>query len=104
MRAIRLLLAGEIPAREAFWTWQVARGLPINLACTLTALVLVATAADDAVLPLWLAAVLHLAAVPYNVVCLLGVWRGVERQAADGREAALLRAAAAAVFVLYLVL
>jgi hypothetical protein len=104
MSPIRRLLAGEIPAREAFWTWQVSRGLPVNLACTLAALVLVVTAADGAIVPLWLAAALHVAAVPYNAVCLLGVWRGIDRQEPPGREAALLRAASVAVFVFYLAL
>ena len=87
-----------LPAREAFWTWLVWRGFLLNAACTLGALVLVATAPDGATLLLWLAAFLHLIAVPYNTLCLVGIWRSTDTSAVA------YRVAAALVFVVFLVL
>ena len=101
MQAINRLLAGEFPPRDAFWNWLVARGLVLNVACTAAAMALVATAAENATWPLWLAAFLHLAAVPFNVVCTIGVWRATTTDApTDTRY----RAASLVLFVAYLIL
>ncbi|MEZ4387192.1 MAG: hypothetical protein R3D98_06365 [Candidatus Krumholzibacteriia bacterium] len=103
MTTLGRLLAGEVPPREAFWNWLLARGLVLNLGCTLGALVLVATA-GDAAWPLWLAAALHLAAVPLNAICVLGIWRATARHPLAATQAAFLRAASVIVFIVYLVL
>jgi hypothetical protein len=90
-----------MPVRESFWSWLVLRGLLLNAGCTLGALVLVA-AAPDATPLLWLAVLLHLAAVPYNLVCLVGIWRSAARTPED-RTADALKVAAIVLVVAYMV-
>jgi hypothetical protein len=104
MRTIERLWTGEIPPREAFWGWLVARGLVVNLGCTALALALVASAPEGSAWPLWLAVVAHIAAVPYNAVCVVGLWRGLDRRGGAEPAAWPLRAASVALFVAYLVL
>lgn len=88
---------------EVFWTWLVFRGLLLNVGCTLGALVLVGVAPEGATGLLWLAAGLHLAAIPYNVACLLGVWRSAARGGAEP-SADRYRAVALLVVAAYVVL
>jgi len=95
------LWRGEAPVREAFWSWLVFRGFLLNAGCTLGALVLVADAPDATPL-LWLAVLLHLAAVPYNLVCLVGIWRSAARTP-DDRTADALKVAAVLLVVAYMV-
>jgi hypothetical protein len=104
MTTMARLWSGEIPPREIFWAWLIARGLVLNLACTIAALVLVATAPADSVGWLWLAAAVHLAAVPFNVICLMGLWRGLDRQDPADPGGWMLRLGALAVVAAYLVL
>jgi hypothetical protein len=70
MTGLRRLWRGELPLKEAFWTWAVGIGLTINLAALLISLILVTE--DRAVAAL---VVGHGISVPYNIVATVGVWR-----------------------------
>lgn len=102
VNAIRRLWKGEAPVREIFWNWLVFRGILVNAGCTFLALALVATAPEGATSLLWLAVLLHLAAIPYNLACLVGIWRSAARTPDDATAAAL-KLAAALLVVLYVV-
>jgi len=112
MRSLIDLWHGRRPLNEAFWTWTVVWGLVVNLACTFLALGIAALdtgagreSETGGVTPLGvLAAVTHFAAIPYNVVCLVGVWRSGARSTLPAQTVSVLRAAAVAVFVAYLVI
>ncbi len=78
MRTLRRLWAGELPLREAFWTWAVGGGLVVNIATTLAFLALISMDRPIAAL---LAG--YGLSVPYNVLATVGVWRSADRHEGD---------------------
>jgi hypothetical protein len=74
MTKLRALWYGDLPLREAFWTYAVTVGLALNV---ITMLVFLALLSWD--LPLAALFVGYALAVPYNVVALVGVWRSAAR-------------------------
>ena len=74
MRALSDLWAGRLPLAAAFWTWAVLVGIAVNGLATAGTLAVLA--AD---LPAALAVSVHLLPVPYNVACVVGVWRSAGR-------------------------
>ena len=78
MSGIRRLWRGELPLKEAFWTWAVCIGLTINLAALMISLILVTE--DRAVAAL---VVGHGITLPYNFVATVGVWRSAAHHAGD---------------------
>jgi hypothetical protein len=82
------LWSGGLPLGEAFWTWVVAVGVPLNLATSLAFLFLM-----SADLP-WLAVFAgYVLSVPYNVVAVVGVWRAAARYEGEPQNADLARVA-----------
>ena len=69
------LWRGELDLGRAFWRWLVGAGLLVNTACTAAAMAVLALGPDGSAWPPAAAAALHLAAVPFNAICLAGVWR-----------------------------
>ena len=78
MRSLYRLWAGELPLREAFWTWAVAGALAVNIVTSLLFLTLVTL--DRPILALFIG---YGCSVPYNVVALVGVWRAADRHRGD---------------------
>jgi hypothetical protein len=74
MTRLRALWLGELPLREAFWTYAVAIALVVNLTTTLLLLALLLWEQPWAAL-----FVGYALAVPYNVLALVGVWRSAAR-------------------------
>lgn len=74
MKTLRRLWAGEIPLTQAFWTFAVLYGLVVNLATTAAALALFSQDAPTA-----LGVLVYLAAMPYNVLVVVAVWRSAAR-------------------------
>jgi hypothetical protein len=71
------LWAGRLALPTAFWHWMVFWGFLINLVATIGSLA-VLVAAGGVAPQAWAAALsvaLHLLPVPYNIACLVGVWR-----------------------------
>lgn len=83
---ITTLWSGRKPLPEAFWHFGIVTGFIVNLIASLAALVLFTTDAPD-----WLAATIHFAPVPYNLLVLVGVWRSAARWRGEGRWADLAR-------------
>ncbi len=74
------LRAGAVPLAEAFWWYGIAYGLLVNALATMAAFALIALDA-----PGWVAIVVHMAPLPYNLLVLVGVWRSAaNRQGAPG--------------------
>lgn len=78
MRSLGRLWAGELPLREAFWSWAVAGGLIVNIVTTLVFLALVSL--DQLVAALIVG---YGCSVPYNIVAVVGVWRAADRHEGD---------------------
>jgi hypothetical protein len=68
------LWAGRLPLAQAFWKHAVLIGLAVNLAATVASLGAIAAGLSSA-----LALALHLAPLPYTLVCAAGVWRSAAR-------------------------
>jgi hypothetical protein len=78
LKSLYRLWAGELPLREAFWTWAVAGALAVNIVTSLLFLTLVTL--DRPILALIIG---YGCSVPYNVVALVGVWRAADRHRGD---------------------
>jgi hypothetical protein len=65
---------GEIPLPRAFWLYAVGYGTIINLIVTGLALGVLAAGG-----PGWLALVVFLAPLPYNLLAVVAVWRSADR-------------------------
>ncbi|HOX24785.1 MAG TPA: hypothetical protein PLL30_03350 [Candidatus Krumholzibacteria bacterium] len=111
MRRLRELWNGRLSLADAFWSWLVVKGLVVNLMCTFVALGILAVdtdrdaAGERAVTLLGaFAVVAHLAAVPFNLICVVGVWRSSAAATRPSWLAPAARAAALATFVAYLVI
>jgi hypothetical protein len=74
MTRLRALWLGDLPLREAFWTYAVAVALVINISTTLLFLVLISWDRPIAAL-----VVGYALTVPYNIVALVGGWRSATR-------------------------
>lgn len=83
---VTTLWTGRMPLPEAFWHFGIVYGFIVNLLASLAALVLFTTDA-----PNWLAATVYFTPVPYNLLVLVGVWRGAARWTGEGRWADLAR-------------
>lgn len=90
MKKLRSLWLGELPLREAFWTWAIGVGLLVNV--TTSALFLAMIAADRP----WAALLFGYAlSVPYNVLAVVGVWRSAAHYEGPISHAELARLVAA---------
>lgn len=69
------LWAGELPLRDAFWTWAVGGGILVNLVTSLAFLALVSLG-----WPILALVVGYGGSVPYNIAAVVGVWRSAERE------------------------
>lgn len=78
MQRLHRLWAGDLPLREAFWSWALAGGLAVNVLTSLLFLVLVLN--DRLILAF---VVGYGCSIPYNVVALVGVWRSADRYGGD---------------------
>ena len=78
VRWIASLWRGEIPLARVFWEYAIAWGTLINLLCTGAALVVFVKAG-----PAWLGLLLHFAAIPYNILVTVSVWRAADRERAN---------------------
>ena len=68
------LWRGDLPLREAFWTWIVTVGLLVNVVTSVLFLILIMQ--DQA----WAALLIgYGVSLPYNVVATTGVWRAAVR-------------------------
>ena len=74
MKRLAALWRGEVPLSEAFWTWFVFVGVPLNLATSVLFLVLISMERPVAAL-----VVGYLLSVPYNILVAVGVWRAAGR-------------------------
>jgi hypothetical protein len=77
MRIMMNLVAlwrGDLPLREAFWTWAVTVGLLVNVVTSVLFLILIMQ--DLA----WAALIIgYGVSLPYNVVATVGVWGAASR-------------------------
>lgn len=96
-RRLSEIWRGDIPLAQAFWQYGVVYGLAINFA--FSALALLAHAAFGSIV---LTAIVHFAAVPYNLLVFAGVWRSADRHAGPSWQAGLAKAAMAAMFTVLL--
>lgn len=85
---VRRMAAGEVPLPMAFWGYAILYGLFVNGFASLAALMVVAAAG-----PPWLAALLFLLPIPYNLLIALGVWKSAGRWQGPPPWAALARLA-----------
>ena len=90
MKKLRALWSGHLPLSEAFWTWVIAIGLPLNLATSVASLALIS--ADQ---PWTALAAGYMVSVPYNVLVTVGVWRSAAIHEGDRQHAELARAVTA---------
>jgi hypothetical protein len=67
---------GRIPAAVLLWPEMLGVGTAVNLIATLLAVTVVIQGG-----PGWLAALLHLAPMPYNVHLFVALWRAPDRTA-----------------------
>jgi hypothetical protein len=67
---------GEVSLVRVFWEYAIGWGTLINLLCTGAALVVFI---KDG--PVWLGLLIHFAAIPYNVLMVVSVWRAAAREA-----------------------
>ena len=82
MAKLAALWSGDLPLEEAFWTWVVMVGLPLNLATSVMFLVLIM---QDMPLAALMAG--YALSIPYNVVATVGVWRSAARYAGPASHA-----------------
>lgn len=79
---LRLLWSGGLPLPVAFWNYAVFWGVLINIAASLSSLVVLAAAGASTAEASWpplVALALHLLPTPYNILVLVGVWRSAAR-------------------------
>lgn len=81
------LWSGNLPLKEAFWTWTVTIGLLVNLASSILFLVLIL---QDSPLAAVIAG--YAISVPYNILATVGVWRSAARYGGATIHADLARA------------
>jgi hypothetical protein len=74
MRAVLEFWRGGLPLGRALWLWGILGGGVVNLFSTLLAVALLAAGAS-----LWLAALVFVAHIFWNLVLLVGVWRSAGR-------------------------
>ena len=91
MRSVVELWRGELPLGRAFWLWGVLGGGVVALFATILALALLTTGA-----PAWLAVLVFVAHLPWNLVLLVGVWRSAGRPEVGRDTTYLARSAIAA--------
>jgi hypothetical protein len=100
------LWAGHLPLPRAFWHFMIFWGFLINLGATIASLAVLVAVGGGAP-PAWAGAVsvaLHLLPVPYNIACLVGVWRSAGRPEVEPTPRLLTRGAAVAwTFVMLLI-
>jgi hypothetical protein len=70
LRGIASLWRGEMPLARVFWEYAIAWGTLLNLLCTGAALAVFIKGGPD-----WLGLLLHFAAIPYNLLLTVSVWR-----------------------------
>jgi hypothetical protein len=80
---LRSFWRGEVALGRAFWLWGIVGGGLVNLYVTLLGLALLAAG-----VPAWLAVLMLVAPIPWNLVLLVGVWRSAG-QPAVARDIAL---------------
>ncbi len=90
MQHLRCLWFGDLPLREAFWTWAVGIGLAVNV---LTSLGFLALVSNDRLLLAFIVG--YGFSIPYNVAALVGVWRSADRYTGDPALASAARIIAA---------
>lgn len=74
MTILVALWRGELPLRDAFWTWAVTVGLLVNTVTSVLFLILIMQ--DLA----WTALLVgYGVSLPYNVLATVGVWRAAVR-------------------------
>ena len=88
--SLKQLWLGQLPLGEAFWRWLITYDLILNLAATLSAIMLIVAEA-----PIVLAVIVHLLPLPYSLFAAIGVWRS-----ADGFEGNPSLAAAAKIVII----
>jgi hypothetical protein len=86
MSQLQRLWSGQLPLREAFWTYAVVGGLAVNGITSFLFLILI-----SADWPLAALAVGYGLSVPYNIVVVVGVWRAAERDEGPRTRTDLLR-------------
>ncbi|MEM7425750.1 MAG: hypothetical protein AAF441_06620 [Pseudomonadota bacterium] len=74
MKRLTLLWNGQLPLRDAFWTWAVIGGLAVNL---VTSLAFTFFLIAGQLIPGILAG--YGVSLPYNVLATVGVWRAADR-------------------------
>lgn len=90
------LWAGRLPLPTAFWHWMIFWGFLLNLGATIGSLaVLVAAAGAPHGLAAGLSVALHVAPIPYNIACLVGVWRSAGHKEVAPLQRLITRTAAA---------
>jgi hypothetical protein len=94
MTVLRRLWRGEIPLKQAFWTWTVVGALIVNGTATLGFLLLIM-----AEQPLAALIVNYAVSVPYNIIAGVGVWRAAARYTGDPQWAGLARIVSIAALV-----
>ncbi|MBM9593022.1 hypothetical protein [Roseitranquillus sediminis] len=95
MRKLRSVWLGELPLKEAFWTWAITIGLAVNLTTSILFLALIS--ADRP----WAALFLEYGpSVPYNVLAVVGVWRAASHYQGPAAHADLARIATLSVMLL----
>lgn len=98
MNRIASLWRGEEPLARVFWEYAIAWGTLLNLLCTGAALVVFIKSGPD-----WLGLLLHFAAIPYNALMIVSIWRAAARE--DGTALAnFVRPASLIWFVVLLVI
>jgi hypothetical protein len=72
------LWRGEAPLGRVFWTDMLIIGTVVNIIAMIAALLLFLSG-----LPVAVGVLVHFAPVPYNLLLLVGVWHGAQREASD---------------------
>lgn len=75
------LWGGRLPLSTAFWNYMIFWGFLLNLATNLGSLSVLVAAGGSAPQG-WVALLslgLHALSMPYNILCLVGVWRSAAR-------------------------
>lgn len=71
---LRTLWHGQLPLARVFWLYAVVYGSVANLLATIVTFAALSTG-----VPGFLAAVIHVLPLPYNVAVSVGVWRSADR-------------------------
>lgn len=85
--AVRRRLAGDVPLAEAFYFDMLGVGSMVNIAIGLCDFAMIA--AD---FPIWLAIIVFLSPLPYNLMLVVSVWRAASLS--HGRAPGVMKAAA----------